>query len=239
MVEAAADVFRQSRIADGLRPVKQQIVVVENVLPLFGFDIGREQLLQLRRPPGTPRKRLAQHLLDFGLRVHASGVDGKASALGGKATFGLGESQFVSRQIHQISGILAVMDREGGVQTNLIGIVAQKSGSDAVKGTGPGQRLGHDAGVVAHDLARNPLDAACHLACGAARECHHQNAARVGAVDDQMGDPMCQRIGLSGSRAGNDQQRRSWRAIIAQHAVLDRLPLLNVEGVEIARGGHD
>ncbi len=88
VVEAPADVLRQSRIADGLRPVKQEVVVIENALPLLCFDIGREQLPEFRRPSRTPRKRLAQHLFDFGFRIDASGVDRKASAFGRKAAFG-------------------------------------------------------------------------------------------------------------------------------------------------------
>ncbi len=140
-------------------------------------------------------------------------------------------------EIHQVRGILAVMDRERRIETDLFGIVAQQPRADPVKRAGPCQRVGHDTGVVAHHLAGDPLDAARHLARRPARECHHQHAARIGAVDDQMGYAMRQRVGFSGTRAGDDQQRRPWRAIIIQHAVLDGEPLLNVEGVEIGRSG--
>ena len=68
MVEAAADLGGQRRVAHGLRPVQQQVVVIEHVLALLGLDIGREQLLQLRRPAGAPGERRAQHLLDRGSR---------------------------------------------------------------------------------------------------------------------------------------------------------------------------
>ena len=60
MVEAAADVVGQRRIAHGLRPVEQQVVIIEHVLLLLGLDIGREQFLQLGRPAGAPGKRAAQ-----------------------------------------------------------------------------------------------------------------------------------------------------------------------------------
>ena len=56
MVEAAADVVGERRIAHRLRPVEQQVVVIEHVLPLLGLDIGREQLLQLGCPAGAPGK---------------------------------------------------------------------------------------------------------------------------------------------------------------------------------------
>ena len=65
-----------------------------------------------------------------------------------------------------------------------------------------------DAGLVAHHLAGDPLDPAGHLGGGAARKRHQQDAPRVGAVDDQMGDAMGQRVGLAGARAGDHQERR-------------------------------
>ena len=59
VVEAAADVVGELGIADRLRPVEQQVVVIENVLRLLGLDIGGEQLAQLRRPAGAPREEAA------------------------------------------------------------------------------------------------------------------------------------------------------------------------------------
>ena len=93
------------------------------------------------------------------------------------------------------------------------------------------KRVGHDAGVVAHHLAGDPLDPLRHLGGGAARERHQQDAARIGAVDDQMGDAMGQRVGLAGSGAGDHQQRRE-RAR-PRCAVLDGAPLFRIEAVEV------
>ena len=139
MVEAAADVVGQRRIAHGLRPVQQQVVVIEHVLLLLGLDIGGEQFLQLGRPAGAPGKRCAEHLLDRGLGVDAAGVDRKARALGRKPALGLGESLLVPDQVHQVGGILAVVDRELGIEADLVGVVAQQPRADAVEGAGPGQ----------------------------------------------------------------------------------------------------
>jgi hypothetical protein len=50
-----------------------------------------------------------------------------------------------------------------------------------------------------------------------------------------MGHSVRQRIGFAGSRACDDEQRRSWRTVILEHAMLDRLPLLKIESVEIGR----
>ena len=54
MIEAPADVVRKLRIADHLRPVEQQVVIIEHALPLLRFDIAGKQLLQLGGPGGAP-----------------------------------------------------------------------------------------------------------------------------------------------------------------------------------------
>ena len=68
MVEAPADVVGERRIADRLRPVEQQVVVIEDVLRLLGFDIGREQLAQLLLPAGAPGKMVPEHVVERQLR---------------------------------------------------------------------------------------------------------------------------------------------------------------------------
>ena len=71
-----------------------------------------------------------------------------------------------------------------------------------------------------------------HLGCRAARERHQQDAARIGAADDQMGDAVRQRVGLAGPGAGDDQERSADMAI-GRDAVLDGSPLLRIERFEI------
>src|ERR1700730_19281243 len=44
MIEAPAYLAGKARIADHLRPVEQQIVIIENILSLFRLDIGGKQL---------------------------------------------------------------------------------------------------------------------------------------------------------------------------------------------------
>jgi hypothetical protein len=45
-----------------------------------------------------------------------------------------------------------------------------------------------------------------------------------------MGDPMGESVGLSGPRSCNDEQRRRGQSVGG--AVLDRTPLLGIEGFE-------
>ena len=47
MIKPPANVVRQGGIRHHLGRVEKKIVVIEHVLRLLGFDIGREKLLQL------------------------------------------------------------------------------------------------------------------------------------------------------------------------------------------------
>src|SRR5258708_6693602 len=102
MVEAAADILGKSVIAHHLRPVEQQVVVIEHVLALLRLNIGGKQLLELGGPPRTPRERSAQHLLDRNLGVDATGVDGKACSLGREPAHCLGKSKPMPNKVHEI-----------------------------------------------------------------------------------------------------------------------------------------
>ena len=134
-------------------------------------------------------------------------------------------------EVHEVGGILAVVDGEGRFEPDLQRIVAQQPRADAVEGAGPGQRIGDHRRVAAEHLAGNALDAFGHLCRGAAREGHQQDAARIGAPDDQVRDAVGQRVGLAGPGAGDDQQR-SANTAVAMH---DRQALLGIELAEIGR----
>ena len=167
MVEASADVVGKVGVANHLRPIEQQVVIVEHVLLLLGFDIGREEFLELRRPPRAPWIRCADDLLDRRLGIDAARIDGEAGALGREAAFGLREALLVPDQVHEVRRVFAIVNRKGGIETNLLGVLAQQPGADAMISAGPGQRVRHDPGVVAQDLARDALHPLGHLGCGA------------------------------------------------------------------------
>src|SRR5271169_552701 len=52
-----------------------------------------------------------------------------------------------------------------------------------------------------------------------------------------MGDPVRQRVGFSGPRTGDDEERCARRFVLLLHAVLDSSSLFGIEGVKI-RDGH-
>jgi hypothetical protein len=64
MVEAAADVLGQGRIAHHLRPVEQQVIVIEHIVALLGLHIRGKHLAQLSDPSGAPGERHAQYVFD-------------------------------------------------------------------------------------------------------------------------------------------------------------------------------
>ena len=77
-------------------------------------------------------------------------------------------------------------------------------------------------------LRAYPLHPTGHLACGSAREGHQQNAARVGAIDDQMRDAR--------TRSGNNKKRHGRRACAFPNAVFDGPPVFRIELFEIGDG---
>ena len=65
-------------------------------------------------------------------------------------------------------------------------------------------------------LAGDPLDPTRHLGRGPAGESQQEDAARIGAVDDQMRDAMGQGVGLARSGSGDDQQVAQPKCAIGQ-----------------------
>jgi hypothetical protein len=131
-------------------------------------------------------------------------------------------------QVHQVGGVLTVVDCESGIEADLFGIVAQEPCADAVKGTGPGERAGHDAGIRSKHLGAYALYPTRHLGSRSAREGHQQNAARVGPIDDKMRDPMSERVGLARTRSGDDKKRPGRGACVFPYAVFDGPPLFRI-----------
>jgi hypothetical protein len=127
------------------------------------------------------------------------------------------------------------MNGESRIEADPSRIVAQEPGADPMEGPGP-KRIGHDTGAVADHPARDSLDPPRHLGGGPAREGHQQDFAGIGAIDDQVGYPVRQGVGLAGSRAGNDEQWPARRRIVLPDAMLDSPPLFRIEFFEIGDG---
>ena len=114
-------------------------------------------------------------------------------------------------EIHQIGRILAIVDSEAGRKPDRLRIFAKKPRADGVECAGPGQDVGQGAcrtaAAPAHKVGEDAVDPPRHLRRGAPREGQEHDAARIGAMFDEIGDAMRQRRGLAGPGAGDDQQR--------------------------------
>ena len=113
----------------------------------------------------------------------------------------------MAHQVHQVGGVLAVVDGEGRSRPMSLGVFAQQPRADAVEGAGPGERVG--VAPLLPSTLRVMRSTRRAISRGAPRERHQQDAARIGAVDDEMRDAMRERVGLARARAGDDQQRRA------------------------------
>src|SRR5256885_17271812 len=104
MVPSPADIVSEQRIANRLRPIEQEIVVIEDVVLLLGFDIGREQLAQLFFPGRAPGEAAPQYVIERRFRIHGARIDGKTGALRRKPALRLRETELMPDKIHQVRG---------------------------------------------------------------------------------------------------------------------------------------
>src|SRR5262249_10652153 len=70
----------------------------------------------------------------------------------------------------------------------------------------------------------------------ATRKGHQQYSTGIGTVEDQMSDPVSQGVGLSGTRAGDDEEWRTRCGVFLTHTMLDSSSLFAVEAFKISNG---
>ena len=230
MVEFLAHVPADGGFRSGVRPVEKQVVVVEHRMALLRLHVAPEEQPQLVLPLGAPGEGRREHLLERQLGIHRARIDLQAGALGRKTLLGPREAKLVADEVHEVGGILAIMNGEGRADPDPLGIFAQQPRADAVEGPGPGQRRARGGRAEARHRSDDPLDTPRHFRRRPAREGHQQDATRVGAVDDQIGDAMRKGVGLAGARAGDDEQRRALLAL--PRGIGRREPLVRVQRVE-------
>src|SRR3974377_514790 len=112
----------------------------------------------------------------------------------------------MAHQVQEIGRVLAVMDREGGIETDLVRVSPQQPGADRVKGAGPAEPIGRPGGAPPYRAAPDPLRAPGALRSSSPRKGHQQTPARIRAADDQMCDAMRERARLAGAGASDDEK---------------------------------
>ena len=81
MRELGPDPCRKRGLVHHVRPVEQQVVVVEDSLGLLGLDVGGEESPQLFLPFGAPREGMAQGVAERCLGIDRARVDRQAGGL--------------------------------------------------------------------------------------------------------------------------------------------------------------
>ena len=233
VVEARADLGSERGHLRHLRPVEQEVVVVEHVLRLLRLDVGAEQALEIVLEVEAPRIARLQHVGERRQRVDRRRVDRKAGVLAREALAGLGEPQFVPYQVQEVGRVLAVVDGERRIEADARRVFAQQARADAVEGARPGELRPREPRAARRDLAHDALGAPRHLIRRAARERQQEDRAGVGALGDEVRDPVREDVGLARSRASDHQERPGGGVC---HAVLDGGALLGVEAGEIGVG---
>jgi hypothetical protein len=106
-------------------------------------------------------------------------------------------------EVHQVGRILAVMDRERGIDPDVARVVTQKPSPNRMECAGPGDRSKGGRLFQGHGGGHNSLDAPGHLGRGSPGEGEEQDTARVRSVNDKVRYPVRQRVGLTGTGAGD------------------------------------
>ena len=101
-----------------IKPIEQQVIVIEHVTTLLRFDVALEELLQLVGPVGVCRERALQRLLDRLARVYGVRVDREAGVFLGEARGKLGESQIVTDDVEEIGGVGTIEDGKVRIQAH-------------------------------------------------------------------------------------------------------------------------
>lgn len=140
-------------------------------------------------------------------------------ALRGKSLVLFGQSLFVPHQAHKVGGILTVVDGEGWIKTDGMGVAVQETGSHSMEGAGPPiraeARFERSAPLIMRSARRERVS--CRMRPGG------------GPVDNQVGNTVRQRVGLTRASPGDDQERARDIRAKAGNAVLDRAALLGIE----------
>ncbi len=226
MIESGGDLGRDRRLGQHLREIEKKIVVVEHVLPLLGVDVSGEQFAQgalVRRDPGKP---FAERRPKLAARVDDPRIDGEAGRLGGEALVPVRQPRLMPGPVHQIGRILAVVNGELRIKPEPRRILAQQPRADGVESARIGRRR-RGRGLRSKTPRQQPLDAPAELRRRATRERRQHDPLRIGAGEDERGDPVREHRRLARPRPGDHEQRPGTGRIA--DPVLDREHLGRVE----------
>jgi len=137
VVEARADVRRERRVAHHVRPVEQQVVVVEHVLRLLLLHVGFEEPAQLGLERRAPREGVREHVAERHHAVHHARVDREARRLAREAPLGVGQSACVPHEREEVLRVAAVLNGECLGHADARRVLAQQARADTVERARP------------------------------------------------------------------------------------------------------
>ena len=94
MVEAVTKILGDFRIAHGMCPIEQEVVIIEHVLPLLRLDIGAEELAQLAAQFTAPGKRFSKHLFEIHFSIYGARIDRQDKCLWSEIGFRVFEKPY-------------------------------------------------------------------------------------------------------------------------------------------------
>jgi hypothetical protein len=133
----------------------------------------------------------------------------------------------MAHEVQEVGRVLAVVNGEGGAKAHRTCIYAQEPGTHGMERARPRNWI-FAGSRFANGVGDNALRPALHVGGSPPREGQKQDAAGIGTVHDQVGDPMRQRIGLPQSGPGNDEQRARNVCSGCSDAMLDGTALLGI-----------
>ena len=92
-----------------------------------------------------------------------------------KTALRLRETELMPSEIHKVCAVFTVVDRERGIEADLVGVDAQEPRAN------PMERPGPDQGIR-YEPSRDSLYPAGHFAGGSPRKGHKKDAAGIGTV---------------------------------------------------------
>ena len=162
----------------------------------------------------APRKGIGEHPGKRSLRVDRARVDIEQRALLRKPPPTLGVPVLLAHEVEHVGRVSRVEHAEARRQPERRRVPADEMMGDRME-----RATEHAASAVRHRHQRPR--ALQHLTRRATRERQQQDPFRRDPVGDEPGDPSAQRRGLTGPRAGQDQQRTA--------RMTNRRPLLDVQ----------
>src|SRR5262249_52958459 len=160
---------------------------------------------------------------------YSARVDRETGIFAWESLVGFRETEIVTEEIHQISRILAIMNGEVTVKSDLVRIFAQQSAADRMECPRPGQGINHQSRLFRRDLRGDRRNWAHHFLRRSAGKGEEHDATRINAPNNEMGHAVGERFCLSRTRPCIDEQRPS--------TVLHSMALFRVERNEM-RIGH-